>query len=118
MLGEISKIEQLGQRCIHRKEVRTDKAGFTANTDSRNCSRLQSANTPNPVFKHYDITTDEYHRYRVEYEAADNIIRQECSLEEAHPLAKIKEIQHTALLLFAGYLDAATSMAASSGEWF
>lgn len=77
---------------------------------------LQSANTPNPVFKHYDITTDEYHRYRVEIpEAADNIIRQECSLEEAHPLAKIKEIQHTALLLFAGYLDAATSMAASSG---
>lgn len=77
---------------------------------------LQSANTPNPVFKHYDITTDEYHRYRVEIpEAADNIIRQECSLEEAHPLAKIEEIQHTALLLFAGYLDAATSMAASSG---
>ena len=48
-------------------------------------------------------------------EVVDNIIRQECSLEEAHPLAKIEEIQHTALLLFAGYLDAATSMAASSG---
>ena len=48
-------------------------------------------------------------------ESADNIIRQECSLEEAHPLAKIEEIQHTALLLFAGYLDTATSMAASSG---
>ena len=32
-----------------------------------------------------------------------------------NPLAKIEEIQHTALLLFAGYLDAATSMAASSG---
>ena len=27
----------------------------------------------------------------------------------------IEEIQHTALLLFAGYIDAATSMAASSG---
>lgn len=69
-----------------------------------------------PVIKHYDIATDEYHSYHVEIpEAADNIIRQECSLEEAHPLAKIEEIQHTALLLFAGYLDAATSMAASSG---
>lgn len=34
----------------------------------------------------------------------------ECSLKEAHPLAKLEEIQHTALLLFAGYLDAATSM--------
>ena len=69
-----------------------------------------------PVIKHYDIATDEYHSYHVEIpEAADNIIRQECSLEEAHPLAKVEEIQHTALLLFAGYLDAATSMAASSG---
>ena len=30
-------------------------------------------------------------------------------------MVKIEEIQHTALLLFAGYLDAATSMVASSG---
>lgn len=77
---------------------------------------LQPVDAPKPAIRHYDIATDEYHRYRVEIpEAADNIIRQECSLEEAHPLAKIEEIQHTALLLFAGYLDAATSMAASSG---
>lgn len=69
-----------------------------------------------PVIKHYNIATDEYHSYHVEIpEAADNIIRQNCSLEETHPLAKLEEIQHTALLLFAGYLDAATSMATSSG---
>lgn len=69
-----------------------------------------------PVIKHYNIATDEYHSYHVEIpEAADNIIRQNCSLEKAHPLAKLEEIQHTALLLFAGYLDAATSMATSSG---
>ena len=69
-----------------------------------------------PVIKHYNIATDEYHSYHVEIpDAADNIIRQNCSLEEAHPLAKLEEIQHTALLLFAGYLDAATSMATSSG---
>lgn len=69
-----------------------------------------------PMIKHYNIATDEYHSYHVEIpEAADNIIRQNCSLEEAHPLAKLEEIQHTALLLFAGYLDAATSMATSSG---
>ena len=69
-----------------------------------------------PVIKHYDIATDEYHSYHVEIpEVADNIIRQDRSLEEAHPLAKIKEIQYTSLLLFAGYLDAATSMAVSSG---
>lgn len=69
-----------------------------------------------PVIKHYDIATNNYHSYHVDIpEAADNIIREECSLEEAHPLAKIEEIQHTALLLFADYLEAATSMAASSG---
>ena len=69
-----------------------------------------------PVIKHYNIATDEYHSYHVEIpEAADNVIRKDCSLKEAHPLAKIEEIQHTALLLFAGYLDAATSMATSSG---
>jgi hypothetical protein len=43
-----------------------------------------------PVIKHYNIATDEYHSYHVEIpEAADNIIRQNCSLEEAHPLAKL-----------------------------
>ena len=72
--------------------------------------------TSQPVIRHYDILTDKYHSYHVEIpEAADNIIRQECFLEEAHPLAKIEEIQYTALLLFAGYLDAATNMAVSSG---
>lgn len=77
---------------------------------------LQPKTASLPVIKHYDIATDEYHSYHVDIpETADNIIRQDCSLEEAHPLAKIEEIQHTALLLFAGYLDAATSMAASSG---
>lgn len=84
----------------------------TANADSV----VQPKMAPQPVIRHYDIATDEYHSYHVEIpEAADNIIRQDCSLEGTHPLAKIEEIQHTAFLLFAGYLDAATSMAASSG---
>ncbi|MDM8209131.1 relaxase/mobilization nuclease domain-containing protein [Bacteroides gallinaceum] len=77
---------------------------------------IQPPTASQPVMKHYDIATDEYHSFHVAIpESADNIIRQDCSLEEAHPLAKIEEIQHTALLLFAGYIDAATSMAASSG---
>ena len=77
---------------------------------------IQPSTISQPVMKHYDIKTDEYHKFHVEIpEAADNIIRQDCSLEDAHPFAKIEEIQHTALLLFAGYLNAATSIAASSG---
>ena len=72
--------------------------------------------TPQPVMKHYSIDTDDNRTFAVSLsEVVDDIIRQECSLEEAHPLAKLEEIQHTALLLFTGYLDAATSMATSSG---
>ena len=61
-------------------------------------SVLQSPTASQHVMKHYDIVTDEYHSYHVEIpEAADNVIRKDCSLKEAHPLAKIEEIQHTAL---------------------
>lgn len=106
-----SKIEATWVK-LHPQERKSDLAkpvsGQTRTTDFTPISL--------PVIKHYNIATDEYHSYHVDIpEAADNIIRQECSLDEAHPLAKIEDIQHTALLLFAGYLDAATSIAASSG---
>ena len=61
---------------------------------------IQPQTTPQPVMKHYSIATDEYHSFHVEIsEAADNIIWQNCSLKEAHPLAKIEEVQHTASML-------------------
>ena len=69
-----------------------------------------------PVVKHYDISIDEYHHYHVAIpEYADEIIRKECSVPEDNPFANIKDVQKTALLLFAEYLDGATSMVASSG---
>lgn len=112
-----SKIEATWAK-LHLQERKSEPTNYilqqtrTANADSV----VQPKMAPQPVIRYYDIATDEYHSYHVEIpEAADNIIRQECSLDEVHPLAKIEEIQHTALLLFAGYLDAATSMAASSG---
>ena len=112
-----SKIEATWAK-LHQQERKSEPTKSipqqtqTANADSV----VQPKIAPQPVIRYYDIATDEYHSYHVEIpEAADNIIRQDCSLDEAHPLAKIEEIQHTALLLFAGYLDAATSMAASSG---
>ena len=107
-----SKIEaNLGETPSAGEEVRTDQNLISQQTRTADITPISQ-----PVIKHYNIATDEYHSYHVEIpEAADNIIRQNCSLEEAHPLAKLEEIQHTALLLFAGYLDAATSMATSSG---
>lgn len=84
-------------------------------TAGSSISIQQPAVTPVSVMKHYDIT----HNYRTWHvdlpDYADAIIRKECSLTDANPLAKIEEIQHTAMLLFAGYLDAATGMAESSG---
>ena len=69
-----------------------------------------------PIFRHYDISTDEYHHYHVAIpEEADAIICKDCSVSEDNPFATIEDVQKTALLLFAEYLDGATSMAASSG---
>ena len=106
-----SKIEATWAK-LHQQERKSEPTNFIL----QQTRTADIASTSQPVIRHYAISTDEYHSYHVDIpEAADNIIRQECSLEEAHPLAKIEEIQHTALLLFAGYVDAATSMAASSG---
>ena len=48
-------------------------------------------------------------------EEADEIIRKECSVLDDNPFATIEDVRKTALLLFAKYLDGATSMATSSG---
>ena len=69
-----------------------------------------------PALRHYDLSTDEYHHYHVAIsEDADEIIRKECSVPEDNPFATIDDVRNTALLLFAEYLDGATSMAASGG---
>ena len=79
-------------------------------------AEMPQTNRQAPVFRHYDISTDEYHHYHVAIsEKADEIIRKECSLPDDNPFATIEDVQKTALLLFAKYLDGATSMAASSG---
>lgn len=71
---------------------------------------------PAPAMRQYDIAIDKNHKFHVDIpEAADNIIRKECSTEDASPFATMEDIQRTALLLFAGYLDAATSMSSSGG---
>ena len=70
-----------------------------------------------PVMKHYDISTrNERQKWHIAVpDFVADIINKECSLQDANPLAKIEEIQRTALLLFAGYIDGATSMAVESG---
>ena len=79
-------------------------------------AEMPQVNRQAPVIRHYDISTDEYHHYHVAIpEDADEIIRKECSTPDDNPFATIEAVQKTALLLFAEYLDGATSMTASSG---
>lgn len=108
--GTWAKLHPQERKCPSSKTI-VPKTGTAVRQSSPQRQPL-----PVPSMRHYDISTDSYHTYHIELsEEADRIIRQECSLAEAHPLATIEEIQHTAILLFAEYLDAATSMATSSG---
>ena len=79
-------------------------------------AEMPQTNRSAPVIRHYDISTDEYHHYHVAIpEDADEIIRKECSVPDDNPFVTVEAVQKTALLLFAEYLDGATSMAVSSG---
>lgn len=111
-----SKIEATWAR-LHgeRKSPTTPKTESEKRTANATNDKTQ-ANRPTPVIRHYDISTDEYHHYHVAIpEEADEIIRRECTVPEDNPFATIENVQKTALLLFAGYLDAATGMATSGG---
>ena len=95
----------------HPKQPKQQDSKDNGNTQTR-----EPVSRPTSIVMHYDIATDEYHHYHVAIpEAVDEIIRKECSLPEGNPFATIEDVQKTALLLFAGYLDGATSMSASGG---
>ena len=74
-------------------------------------------NEPTPVaVRHFDFSTDEFHHYPVDIpQDALDIIDSHIALDKENVFAKIDDIRKTALLLFANYLDAATTVAAQSG---
>ena len=105
--------EQHGeQRALERlKQLEQQDSKTNGNTQTK-----EPASRPTSVVMHYDIATDEYHHYHVPIpEAADEIIRKECAIPQDNPFASIEDVQKTALLLFAGYIDGASSMSASGG---
>lgn len=111
-----SKIEATWAR-LHGEQ----KSSAILSTEHKILTSTVSAEMPQinrsaPVIRHYDISTDEYHHYHVAIpEDADKIIRKECSVPDDNPFVTIENVQKTALLLFAEYLDGATSMAVSGG---
>ena len=69
-----------------------------------------------PKMRHFDFSTDEFHKYPVDIsDKALNVINENIALDKDNIFATIEGIRETALLLFANYLDAATTIAAQNG---
>lgn len=69
-----------------------------------------------PVMRHFDFSTDEWHHYPVDIpQPCLDVIDKHIALDADNVFAKIGDIQKTAILLFAEYIDAATTVVAQSG---
>ena len=68
------------------------------------------------VMRHLDFSTDEFHHYPVDIpQSCLEVIDKNIALDTDNVFAKIGDVQKTAILLFAEYIDAATTIAAQSG---
>ena len=96
---------------IDNHEKNTSEELQTANNARcRNCNEFQSQ----PLV-HHSINWN-YCDYEIDIPSnANDILMQDVSLSENNVFATINDLQRTAVLLFAGYLDAATQMSESSG---
>ena len=80
------------------------------NARCRNCNEYQ----PQPLV-HHSINWN-YHDYEIDIPSnANDILMQNMSLPKNNVFATINDLQQTAVLLFASYLDAATQMSESTG---
>ena len=69
-----------------------------------------------PIIRHFDFSTDEWHHYPVDIpQPCLDVIDKHIALDADNVFAKIDDVQKTAILLFAEYVDAATTIAAQSG---
>lgn len=117
-----SKIEMTWEE-LHKdilQQNNADKKNHAENTSTelqtannarcRNCNEYQ----PQPLV-HHSINWN-YRNYEIDIPSnVNDILMQNVSLVENNVFATINDLQQTAILLFAGYLDAATQMSESSG---
>ena len=81
----------------------------------RCCPTLAAADNT-PKIRHFDFYTDEFHHYPVDIaQNCLDVIDENIALDADNVFAKIGDVQKTAILLFAEYIDAATTIAAQSG---
>ena len=116
-----SKIEQTWAK-LHPQEqqkpiVTSPKASTNGQqTNTASSARQKHTMDNSPVIRHFDFSTDEWHHYPVDIsQPCLDVINKHIALDADNVFAKIGDVQKTAILLFAEYIDAATTIAAQSG---
>ena len=117
-----SKIEATWEK-LHKEVLQqedADRENHVRNTSAElqtaNNARCRNCNEYQPqTLVHHSINWN-YCDYEIDIPSnANDILMQDVSLSENNVFATINDLQRTAVLLFAGYLDAATQMSESSG---
>ena len=117
-----SKIEATWEK-LHKEVLQqedADRENYVRNTSAElqtaNNARCRNCNEYQPQsLVHHSINWN-YHDYEIDIPSnANDILMQDVSLPENNVFATINDLQQTAVLLFAGYLDAATQMSESTG---
>ena len=113
-----SKIEGTWAK-LHHQELEKPVSTPTKNTQQ---PKIMTVPKPMPTadntpkIRHFDFYTDEFHHYPVDIpQNSLDVIDKNIALDADNVFAKIGDVQKTAILLFAEYIDAATTIAAQSG---
>ena len=117
-----SKIEATWEK-LHKEVLQQEDAdrenhvrNISAELQTANNARCRNCNEYQPQsLVHHSINWN-YHDYEIDIPSnANDILMQDVSLSENNVFVTINDLQQTAVLLFAGYLDAATQMSESTG---
>lgn len=117
-----SKIEATWEK-LHKEVLQQEDAdrenhvrNISAELQTANNARCRNCNEYQPQsLVHHSINLN-YHDYEIDIPSnANDILMQDVSLSENNVFVTINDLQQTAVLLFAGYLDAATQMSESTG---
>lgn len=116
-----SKIEQTWAK-LHPQEQKKPIVGSPKAINNGQPKSVLSTAKPvrtvdnTPKMRHFDFATDEFHHYPVDIpQPCLDVIDKNIDLDADNVFAKIGDVQKTAILLFAEYIDAATTIAAQSG---
>ena len=113
-----SKIEGTWAK-LHHQELEKPVSTPTKNTQQPKIMTVPKPMTTadnTPKIRHFDFYTDEFHHYPVDIpQNCLDVIDKNMALDADNVFAKIGDVQKTAILLFAEYIDAATTIAAQSG---